>query len=217
MVDDAQKSSHQIQNIKNDTASIKVSIDNTKDKIRKGYSSLDSQVENSKERKMLTELGDRAYAEGTSRAITELENYVDKPKKDELKSFAMAEILRIKSFYASGTRLKGISITTTFPDGTKKVDIDIPTIDLIKALNNLEWTTRAKAAELLGTHKEKGVPEALMMAFQDKRLDVARTALSSFELVTGFNKIDVFGFNEAKEWWEKNKSNVKTLNPLKRL
>ena len=207
MVDAARKSSLQLHKIQADTVSSKNFIFEIKGKISKEYDALALEVQTLKERNMLTKLGDKAIAEGSSNALEELKSYIKNPKKVELKSFAIAEILRVKIFYISGTRMKGMSITTTLADGTKKLNADIPTSYLIDALkNNADWIARAKAAELLGSRIERGVPESLIAAFQDARLDVAKTALDSFASITGFTSNDVLGFSYAEEWWEKNKS-----------
>lgn len=140
--------------------------------------------------------------------MTDPERYSNDPKKQSFKIFAVAEILRVKGFYISGTRIKGISLSYTAPDGSKKTDAEIPTHILISFLSNSNWPLRANAAELLANRSEKGVPEALIKAFDDSNLDVRKIALDSFERITGFTRIDVFDFPRAKEWYAKNASEV---------
>ena len=71
------------------------------------------------------------------------------------------------------------------------------------------------------------MPEALLKAMQDNRLDVAKIALQSFRDVTEYKEYKskyygstnpdditrdmaegIFGFDQAKEWWSKNKVEV---------
>jgi hypothetical protein len=195
--------------MQNDIKSFDSYLKDTREKIIKEYSTLSTEVNLLKELNRLSSLGAQAIAEGDSRAFRELGIYSGDPKKQAFKKFVLAEIYKVKSFYISVTRIAGVNITYTVADGTEKTDEQIPTHLLIEeALKQAKWEFRAKAAELLGRRSEKGVPEALIESFDDGRLDVAKIALDSFVIITGYKKIDVFDFTRAKEWYKKNAPEV---------
>jgi hypothetical protein len=94
------------------------------------------------------------------------------------------------------------------PKSFRRTDDEIPTSILIRSFlkGSNRWQIRERAAELLRTRSERGVPDALLEACHDKSLDVIRTSLNSFKSITGFESTDVFGCDEAKQWWKENKS-----------
>jgi len=197
------------EKINNDIKSFDSYLKDTREKIVKEYSTLSTEVNLLKEMNRISSLGAEAIAKGDSRSFRELAMYSDDPKKRAFEMFALAEIFKVKSFYLSGTRIAGVSITHTTADGTKKTDTEIPTHILIEeGLKHPKWEFRAKTAELLQSRSEKGVPDALVRSFDDERLDVAKIALESFGIITGFKKVDVFDFTRAKEWYKKNASDV---------
>ena len=231
MVDDARKSSHQIQK---DAASLRSYMSETKTSLGKEIKTLAYESTRQKERNDIVRLEQDATVSGNQKALKELEKYVEIPT---VKEFALSAIIRVKQYYLFAPPLRGRNsqLVGTLTDGTTIYDSALPTHRLIESLRYPIWLLRAKAAILLGERKEKGVPEALVYAMQDDRLDVAINALKSFKLVTGYTGYegsksqagksyksdddpgyimseDIFGFEQAKEWWTKNKSEIdKTL------
>jgi len=163
--------------LQNDVKSFDSYLKDTRDKIVKEYTTLSAEINTLKELNRLSLLGARALVDGVSDAFTDLETYSNDPKKQSFKIFAVAEILKVKGFYISVTRIKGIILPYTAPDGSKKTEAEIPTRILISFLSSSDWPSRAKAAELLANRSEKGVPEALIKAFNDSNLDVRKIAL----------------------------------------
>jgi len=77
------------------------------------------------------------------------------------------------------------------------------------------WEHRAKAAQLLASRSQLGVPDALLEACkQDKHLEVVKIAISSFSTLTG-HRHDVLECDDYEKWWSENKPRIdKNLKPL---
>ena len=124
---------------------------------------------------------------------------------------ASAQRFQVKLFYIAGTRVKGLHLQEKKTDGsTAEIkDEDVPTQELIQLLVTNEKLTRSVAAYILRNRKEKGVPEALLKTAKfDQNLDVMKEALQSFDLITGYNNVDIFGYEYALKWWMENKVTV---------
>jgi hypothetical protein len=227
MADDARKSSYQIQK---DAASLRSYMSETKTSLNKEIKTLADESTIQKERNDIVRLEQDATIAGNASALNELEKRVEIPA---LKEFALSAIIRVKQFYLFAPPLRGMSFRLVYSlsDGTMKYDSELPTYILIERLRFPVWSARAKVVMLLGERKEKGVPEVLLNAMQDDRLDVAVNALRSFKVVTGYTghqgskskdfrgyksdddpgaimSEDIFGFDQAKEWWSRNKSEI---------
>ena len=147
-----------------------------------------------KERNQLVSLADKSINNSNREAFDELMKIAsDDNELPNRKSMAMAEVLRVKSHYVSGTRLTGVEIELKQPDQVILRDSDIPTEDLINILQgHWDMLKRAKAAKLLSKRKEKEVPEALILAMKsDKCLDVLKESIESFVKVTECKQKDV--------------------------
>jgi hypothetical protein len=148
-------------------------------------------------------------------AFNKLVSY--KTNDKDLATAALNAVIEVKEPYLVGMRTQGTSIWIKNPDGTQGVtDANIPSASLIALFlfTAPEWTSRAKAAELLASKRETGVAEALLRSMQnDSNLVVRRASLQSFSALTGFRQFDVFDFGRASEWWEKNKTDyLKTIS-----
>lgn len=176
------------------------------------------EVEHFRNRNEVLKLSDAAIATGDAASFEELENIFNTSTDDNIKKIALSEILRVKNYIATMTRIKGVEIEYIHrQSGKKLIGKELSTETLIKKLQNEAiWQYRAKIAELLRSRKEKEVPEALLDAIKsDKILEVRKKAMDSFQSVTGFSSRDVINYKPAKEWWEENKKNVeKDLNDL---
>ena len=164
-----------------------------------------------KERNQLTSLTDKAINEGDRDSLDKLDKIVsDESMSEDRKSMALAEILRIKSHYSSGTRLNDLHIKIEQPDGSVLENEDLPTDTLILGLlKSPSWVVRGGSACFLATRKEKGVPEALLQSIEsEKKLDVLRESIKSFCKVTGLQSRDIFNSDYIPDWWEENKERV---------
>ncbi|RJP95323.1 MAG: HEAT repeat domain-containing protein [Desulfobacteraceae bacterium] len=171
-----------------------------KTKYEQDYSLLSSEVSILKKRNEILKLGDLGTQSADRSALEELEKISLESEDASLKTAANSEIARIKSFWIGVTRLKGLNF---IKNGEIKKDDDLATTELIQEmLSNPEWSVRALAAQALHKRKEKGVPEALVKCIKDDRnLEVIKNATRSFELVTGYERVDVFSSDYIETWW----------------
>ena len=192
-----------------------------KDKYDSELKTLAKEVEYLKNRNVVLKLSDKAIATGDAAPFEELENIYYNSKDANIKMVALSEIFRVKNIFASMTRIKAIEVKYINPKTGKEFDEkEIPTEALIQGLKKHKtWQYRARIARLLRERKEKQVPEALLDAIEnDKKLEVRKEAMDSYESVTGFKSRDVFKYKTAKEWWNKNKKRVdKDLNNLQKI
>ncbi|MFA5090294.1 MAG: HEAT repeat domain-containing protein [Candidatus Omnitrophota bacterium] len=204
--------------IKQATSDIKVKIGsfetilkNFKDKYDSELEKLVKEVDYIKNRNNVLKLGDETIATGDAASFEKLDNIYKSSSDNDIKMTALSEIFRIKSHFATMTRIKGVEIKyTDDKSGKEFTEKDIPTGVLIQGLKEAQpWQYRARIAELLKEKKEKQVPEALLNALRnDDNLEVRKKAMDSFEAITNFKSRDVFNYDSAKEWWEKNKQEV---------
>lgn len=169
------------------------------------------EVDYIKNRNNVLKLGDEAIATGDAASFEKLKNIYESSTDNDIKMIALSEIFRIKNNFATMTRIKGIEVKyTDSKSGKEFIEKDIPTEALIQGLKEAQpWQYRARIAELLKEKKEKQVPEALLNALKnDDNLEVRKKAMDSFEAITNFKSRDVFNYDLAKEWWEKNKKNA---------
>jgi len=200
----------QIENAKklteNEINSFRSYLDDSKSRLGEEYNKLVTEAEMLKERNRLAKLANIAISEGSRQALQELEDVIKNPLKQDLAEVAMAEIMRVKAFYATTNRIKGRSVNYASPAGIVIVDDKIPTDTLISELrHNSDWQIRAKFAELLASRKDPSVVEALLMAAkEDAHLEVVKMSLESFAAITGFKSNDVFDYASAVKWWNEN-------------
>jgi len=172
---------------------------------------LAKEVDYLKNRNEVLRLSDEAIATGDAVPFEQLESIYDSSTDEDIKKSALSEIFRVKSHFATMTRIIGIDVKYIDPQTGKEFkEREIPTEALIQGLKVAKpWQYRARIAELMKERKEKQVPEALLDAIKnDKNLEVRKKAMDSFEAVTGFTSRDVFGYSFAQEWWDKTKERV---------
>lgn len=133
----------------------------------------------------------------------------------DLNERARSAIIAIKGFYIGKTKIKGFEISYKDEEGKPVKEENFETSLLIDDLiQNEDWRVRTKIAELLKSHKEIGVPEALLDSMEnDPNLWVRKEALNSFESVTGFKASDVFQFETGfpRKWYVKNQEEVSNI------
>lgn len=163
-------------------------------------------------RSKLMKLADKAIAKDDADSYRELLKY----ETTNIGLEATSENMRVKSLYLAGSLLSPESLSVTTSDGSKKVDADIPTSTLVEVLKkDKSFESRAKAARLLGSRSQSGVPEVLLeVCKKDKSLEVTKSALQSFATITGY-RTDVLECTYAEEWWSKNRIEYgKRLKPI---
>jgi hypothetical protein len=173
------------------------------------YLQLAQEVGKLENRNRLLELADDAITNGNRLAYDKLVKVADDPKQPEAAMVASTQRFQVKIFYISGTRLKGAHLRRNQSDGSQVElkDDDVSTKQLIELLNAPDKGTRAVAANILRTRKEKDVPDALLETAKiDDNLNVMKEALQSFDTLTGYDNPDIFGYDFAAKWWEENKS-----------
>jgi hypothetical protein len=174
--------------------------------------SINRQLEDLNKRNRLMKLADIAIDKNDADSFRELLKY----GTTDTTSAASGELARVKLAYLAGIYRPNEPLTVTEADGSKNIGQNIKTSTLIKTLKTDKfWEARAKAAELLGSRSEKGVPEVLLEACQvDKQLAVVRAVIQGFTTITG-HAYDVLECNSLEAWWAENKSAIdKRLKPI---
>lgn len=173
------------------------------------YQKLSKEVSTLEKRNRLALLGDKAIADASRQAFDEIEDFIKNGTDPDLVKAAKSESAKVISFWALMTRISGVSITHTLPDGTKKKDGDISTPQLIEVLSNKDWQARATAARLLGERKHKRIPEALLQsARKDESLEVRKYAIAAFRSVTGCECPSVLSVEPLENWWKEHSKEV---------
>jgi hypothetical protein len=149
--------------------------------------------------------------------IKQLYNIVNTSNDKTIKSIAKSEIVQIKAVYITGSFIQNISIKDTDNVEKVKTDNEIPTDMLISKLEtDKDWKVQSKAAELLASRHEKGVPQALLKSIcTNPSLEVVKYAITSFVQITGFPADDVFGYEDnapncekPTKWWKENEQRI---------
>jgi len=166
---------------------------------------LSLQVAAQKRKSEISALANDAINNGTRSALEVLSRIMDDASEAaEIRELARSEMFRVKAFWVTAEKTLGIEITWRGVDGKPKAQTAVSTCELLSNLqNNKDWPVRVKAAQLLATHANIGVPEALLKAIQsDQQLHVVQDAVRSFTSVTGFQSPDVFGLPYVETWWK---------------
>ncbi|MGI9243756.1 MAG: hypothetical protein ACR2RV_23365 [Verrucomicrobiales bacterium] len=159
------------------------------------------------ERNQLTTDADDAIANGNREAFDRLVSVSkDRSQDKRLKDGATAEILRVKSFYASGTRLGSyaLPVATLYPSLKTEQEEALSNSQLLAILENQEkhWRLRLRAAFLLGSRRDLAVNEALVRAAaSDPNLDVVKECVFAFEENTGYRSKGLFEIDALVNWW----------------
>lgn len=146
-----------------------------------------------KERNRLTAFADEAIATADRAPLTTLWDSLADPRLKHLVHAVETEILRVRNFYLSGSRLTRyeIPVAELFPGSPSSMrDTDLKDEQLISLLNDPKqpWQTRMKAGWILGRKpKSPAVVEALLRSVkEDQNLDVVKESTFGFQRLTGF-------------------------------
>ena len=165
--------------------------------------SLTDQVSQLAKRNELTELADKAIL-GDSAAYQVLKRLDTDPNPpQDYRHAVRAEIFRVKTSHLIGSRT--VAFELHFQG--KPVDVtEVTTCHLITTLaDSQDWSARAMVARELGKRKERGVPEALIRALDDKNLSVVKEAVRAWRTLTSYRSPDIFGRPYIPHWWEQHK------------
>jgi len=169
-------------------------------------------VDNLDRRKALTDL--TAAAVGGSRpALTQLTTAAVSDKSPEMRRLALSEILKVKGFWVTGSRIEGAKLHDK--DGKDLKVSELKLCEMIpEALHNNAWEVRAVLVRELGSRKVEKVPETLLQIIQsDDNLEVVKDAVVAWTSLTGYRSADVFGLPDIATWWESNRDSFqKTLS-----
>ena len=167
------------------------------------------------QRNQLTSYADESITEGSRKAYMELRNIAETSKDAALRHAAEAELLRIRFFYASGSRLGSYKLPTAtlYPDGGSKKDEDLSSDELTSLLldKTKDWEIRSRAAYLLGDRRGYEVARSLVEAVRtDECLDVIEQAMYSFEEMTAYRSPGAFEIQNLLDWWNDNSVKLKS-------
>ena len=159
------------------------------------------------ERNRLTALADDAIANGSRAAFEKLLALSKDLSGDRrIQDGAVVEILRVKNFYSSGTRLGSytLPVATLYPSLKTAAEEALSSSQLLELLADQErhWRVRTRAAYLLGNRRELSVSEALVRAAEsDPNLDVVKECVFTFEENTGYRAKGLFEIESLVNWW----------------
>ena len=144
----------------------------------------------------------------------QIANIAETSRDPSLVNGAEAELLRVKFFFASGTRSASymLPMAMLYPSVKSKTEEQLSQQELIDLLldGEKDWRVRRRVAFLLGDKRSYEVAEALAEAVRsDPSLDVIKESVYSFEAITGFRSSDLFEIKELLDWWDTNALEVK--------
>lgn len=142
-----------------------------------------------------TAVGDRA----SFNALLVLEEDND----SSIRMLARGEIRRTKAFWVGVSSVRGASLVR---QGKEIAAKEYTTCELVKdAKTNPDPRVRSIVTAELGGRKERIVPPLLIQLIErDPNLEVVKSAVQSYERLTGFVCPDVFGDPQVKDHWQKN-------------
>lgn len=168
-------------------------------------------------RNKITRLADEATSQDDAIAYTELFDMLPENEEQRLAGnydsvishAVVAELSRIKSNLLTKNYIPIGHDLTINVNGEQKANDQIPTDVLIELLTESDnRLLRAKAAQLLGSRRERMVPEALLESLRrDPNLMVRKYSKMSFSKVTGYKSLSVLNYNRPSQWWKLNKDN----------
>lgn len=188
-------------------------VQNLKKQLEEGPLNAQKELSLLAERNELISLADAAITRGDRGAYVRLEDLARSAPSEEIMQGAEAQILRVKFFYASGTRYGAYSLPMTqlYPELKSKAEEDLTVEQKIRLLldENQDWRVRTRAAYLLGSERRSPrAAEALVQAIQtDGSLDVVKECTYSFEEITEkYRSPGLFEIDHLLSWWAGNKA-----------
>jgi hypothetical protein len=165
------------------------------------------EIEYLKMRNQLTAYADEAITMSNRESYEKLWNVVYDETQKDFHAAAVAEILRIKFFYASGSRLGAwtLPVRELFPGVETESGLEVHQVIELMLDRTQDWRVRVRAARLLQGYRTRRVLESLREAIHDDpNLDVLKEAVRSFEVNAGFVCADFFDVKSIDAWWEAN-------------
>jgi hypothetical protein len=167
------------------------------------------------QRNQLTAYADEAITLGSRKSYLELTNIAETSKDAAQRYGAEAEVLRVRFFYATGSRLGSYKLPTAslYPSSKTKSEEDLTAKELITLLLDQEkaWEVRSRSAYLMGEKRGYDAATALVTAVRtDPSLDVIKEATYSFEEISGYRSPGAFEMQDLLDWWDSNAARLKT-------
>jgi hypothetical protein len=159
-------------------------------------------------RNNLIGLADKAIGEGSREAFYELIRMYKELKGSDKEKTISSYIYQVKRIYINASKYKGYR---NFTYKRKPVDLEkIKTSVIIKDIKiTKNLGLKYGLVKHLAKRKEKGVPELLIQCIQsDNSLDVVARCVDSFESITGYRSVDVFGGDHLFKYWNENKIDI---------
>ena len=191
-------------------------VENIRQQFNKELLELKKENEYQKELRSIQQIQDQAIL-GSYEAFRSLREY--KSDKRELVVRAHSAASFVKGYYVGKSRVSNKPLSLTRQDGSEIGENDLAPNELISIMKSSPNPfVRSRAAKLLRNHRNLGVPEALLeVATGDDSLWARTEALSSFALITGFDREDVFAFDAAAQWYTENHEKItEDLKPYNR-
>lgn len=162
------------------------------------------------QKNQISRLEDDVIKSGSRAAYEKLLAFQKNPPLPQLSESVGAALARIQNYYEQSLSSQRYSMTYMGPSNFEYRDESIPLNALFSILrHDADPARRAKAADLLRSWKNQGVPEVLLEAARkDTHLLVVRNAIRSFASVTGFRASNALDYSTASQWWESSQKTV---------
>jgi hypothetical protein len=177
------------------------------DRISEKMPNVDEEIEYLRVRNKLTTYADEAITMANRAQYKKLWDVVYDETQGKYHAAAVSEILRVKFFYASGSRLGAwtLPVRELFPGLETEGDLQVQQVIELLLDRTQDWRVRVRAARLLEGQRTRRVLEKLREAIHDDpNLDVLKEAVRTFEVNAGFVGGDFFDVESVDNWWEAN-------------
>ena len=181
-----------------------------REKLQRDYQLFSNEIMISQKRNNIVQLADVAIGYMSRSSYEELLDFVNNPDDISLQIAAKSEITRVNNAFANSGRTEGVTLTMEGPGGLSREEPDLTTSELIDILiDDPDWRSRTRSAQLLAEKKEIGVPVALLESMKDdENLEVFKNAVKAFKAITDCKAPDIFEYEYCSEWWETNSEAV---------
>ncbi|MEM7145822.1 MAG: hypothetical protein AAF591_11865 [Verrucomicrobiota bacterium] len=178
-------------------------------KIAESIPNVGEEIEYLQMRNRLTSYADEAITMANRSQYEKLWDVVYDEGMTDYHAAAVSEILRVKFFYASGSRLGAwtLPVRDLFPGLETEGDLQVQQVIDLLLDRTQDWRVRVRAARLLEGQRTRRVMESLRDAIHDDpNLDVLKEAVRTFEVNGNFVGEDFFDVESVDAWWEVNSS-----------
>ncbi|MEM9281788.1 MAG: hypothetical protein AAGA96_08180 [Verrucomicrobiota bacterium] len=182
-------------------------LDDTVRRVSESVPNVDQELDYLRVRNQLTSFADDAITMANRSQYENLWEVVYDDSQSDFHAAAVSEILRVKFFYASGSRLGAwiLPVSELFPGLENESELEVKQVIDLLTDRTQDWRVRVRAARLLEGQRTRTVFEALRGAIhEDPNLDVLKESVRTFEVNAGFVGDDFFDVKSVDAWWEAN-------------